>query len=399
MIGGRGGGLRYSRPIIRIAIFGITLGMAVVLTAVCVVTGFQKEIRDKVSGFGSHIQISAYDNNESYEPSPIALDQEFIPLVKNIPGITHVQAYATKAGILKANKESEGIVVKGVGPDFDPGFFRSCLEEGVIPSFEGKKENKAIVISRLTAGRMKLRLGDTVPVFFIQEQKQRVKSLVISGIYNTGMSGQFDDVLALADLGLVQDMNGWDSSMAGGFEVSVKDFAQLERLTELVNEQVGFDLRAYSIRQIYQTIFSWLDAQDINAILLIVLIILVCCINMISALLILILERTGMIGILKAVGATNISMQKIFLYNAFYLVGSGFLLGNLVGIGFCVLQQQFGFLSLDPESYFLSQVPIHLDWVFISILDAGALLFCMMMLLLPSLMVTRITPVRAIRFR
>jgi lipoprotein-releasing system permease protein len=213
------------------------------------------------------------------------------------------------------------------------------------------------------------------------------------------MSGQFDDVLLLADMRLVQNMNGWDSTLTGGFEVSVNDFNQLDALTEVVNGAIGFDLHAYSIRQIHHTIFSWLDAQDINAVLLVVLIVLVCCINMISALLILILERTGMIGILKAIGARNAFIRKIFLYNAFYLVGVGFLLGNIVGLGCCILQQKFGFLKLDPESYFLSQVPIYLDWTWIAALNLGAMGFCMLMLLLPSYLVTRITPVRAIRFR
>lgn len=396
---GKGDSIRFSRPIIRIAIFGIILGMAVVLITLCIVTGFQQEIRDKVTGFGSHIQISAYDNNESYEPSPIALDQEFIPSVKKIPGVRHVQAYATKAGILKANRESEGVVLKGVGRDFDLTFFSGCLEEGEIPSFTGSAENKGVVISRIVARRMKLSTGDTLPVFFIQDQKQRVKNIVVKGIYNTGMSGQFDDVLVLADLGLVQHMNGWDPSLTGGFEVSLSEFENVDAITEEVNALVGFDLRAYSIRQIHQTIFSWLDAQDINAVLLVVLIVLVCCINMISALLILILERTGMIGILKAIGATNWKVQKIFLYNAFYLVGTGFLIGNAVGLGFCWLQQQYGFLTLDPESYFLSAVPVRFDWAMIALLNGGAILFCMLMMLLPSLLVSRITPIRAIRFR
>ncbi|MCC7301350.1 MAG: ABC transporter permease [Bacteroidia bacterium] len=399
ILSGKAGGVRYSRPIIRIAIFGIVLGIAVVIVSLCIVTGFQKEIRDKVSGFGSHIQVSAYDNNESYEPSPISLHQEFVSEINSTPGIRHIQAYATKAGILKANMESEGVVLKGVDMQFDPSFFASCLEEGEIPVFGGKGTARQMVISRLVADRMKLSTGDTIPFFFVQDQKQRVKKLVVAGIYNTGMSGQFDDVLALSDLRLVQELNGWDSTMVGGFEIAVEHFEELDAITEWVNSAIPYDLRAYSIRQVHQTIFSWLDAQDINAVLLIALIVIVCCINMISAILILILERTGMIGILKALGATNTGIRKIFLYNAFYLTGVGFLLGNLLGVGFCALQQHYKFLSLDPESYFLSSVPIHLDWIMIALLNGGAMAFCMIMMLLPSYLVTRITPIRSIRFR
>ena len=399
ILSGKGLELRFSRPVIQVALLGIALGIAVMIITVSIVTGFQQEIRAKVIGFGSHIQISKYDNNESYEPTPISKDQDFLKTLPGEKGIGHIQHYATKAGIIKANREMEGVVLKGIGSNFNWDFFKGNLEEGEIFTVKEDVRTKDILISRILASKLKLSVHDTIPVFYIKNQKQGVKNFRIAGIYSTGMSGQFDDVVILVDLAWVQEMNGWDSTMVGGFEVSVTEFENLDALTEKVNAAIGYDLRAYNIRQIYQTIFSWLDAQDVNAVGLIVLILIICVINMASMLLILILERTNMIGILKAVGAGNWSIQKIFLINAGYLLGFGMLAGNAVAILLCFLQDRYKLITLDPESYFLSSIPVNIDITHILIVNAITIGISVFVLLLPSLLVLSISPMRAIRFR
>lgn len=398
ILSGKGSEIRFSRPIIRISILGIVLGLAVMILTVAIVTGFQGQIQEKVIGFGSHIQVSKFDNNESYEPTPIDKRQDFIQLVKAMPEVKHIQTYAIKAGIMKANNEMDGIVLKGIDENFDWSFFSQNLKEGNIFSVRTGKRTRAILVSRVLAGRLQLHVGDSVPVYFIQDQKQRVKKFGVAGIYETGLGGQFDDVMVLGDLAYVQDMNGWDTSQVGGFEITLSDFRKLERVTEEVNGVIGFDLRAFSIKEIHRTVFSWLGAQDVNAKFIVILMLGVCCINMVSALLILILERTQMIGILKSLGSSDWSIRKIFVINAGYLVGLGMLGGNLLGLGIALGQNKFGWFKLDPASYFLSAVPMNIDITHILILNAATLIICILVLIVPTYLVTRISPVRAIRF-
>jgi lipoprotein-releasing system permease protein len=391
-------GGRFSRPIVRISVIGIALGLAVMILTVSVVSGFQKEIRDKVIGFGSHIQISNFDNNESYEYTPVESDQPFVKKIGAEPGVRHVQVFAAKAGILKANDEIHGVVVKGVGADFDWSFFRNAMVEGDPFTVSDTGLSDKAVISRYIASRLHIKPGDKVPVYFIQENKQRVRKFTVCGIYETGLGQQFDEVFILADIGHIQKLNGWEKGQVAGFEVLINDFHDLGRLTEFVNGEIGYQLRAINIQMQNQQVFAWLNAQDLNAVIVIVLMLIVSSINMISALLILILERTNMIGILKALGADNWGIRKIFLYNAVYLIGKGLLWGNLIALAVCFTQKQFGIFTLDPASYFVSQVPVNINALYIVLLNAGTLVVCVLMLLLPSYIVTRITPVKAIRF-
>ena len=389
---------RFSRPIVRISVIGIALGLAVMILTVAIVTGFQKEIREKVIGFGAHIQISNFDNNESYEYSPIERKQDFLKILSTQKGIKHIQVFATKAGILKANNEIHGVVVKGVGKDFDWDFFNKNMIEGRSFTVKDQELTDKLVISKYISSRLKIKLNDSVPIYFIQENKQRARKFVVSGIYETGLGQQFDEVFVLADIAHIQKLNGWTTDQVAGFEVLINDFDKIDALTEFVNEEIGINLNARSIKEQNMQTFSWLGAQDINAVIVVLLMLLVASINMISALLILILERTNMIGILKALGSTNWSIRKVFLYNAFYLIGKGMLWGNCIALGICFIQKQFGIFKLDPESYFVSQVPMNVNIIHILSLNAGTMIICMLMLIIPSYIVTRITPVKAIRF-
>ena len=398
ILSGTGDTGRFSRPIVRISVLGISLGLAVMILTLAIVTGFQNEIRDKVIGFGSHIQISSYDNNESYEFEPINKEQKFLPTIKNKKGIRHIQEFAMKAGIMKWKTEIHGVVVKGVGKDFDWSFFQQNMKEGKPFDVKDSGITNSIVISKTSAEKLKIKLHDSVPIYFIQGQTQRIIKPEVCGIYETGMGMQFDEIFVLADIARIQKLNKWEKNQIAGFEILINDYSKMDELTQFASEEIGYELKAESIKDKNKQVFSWLGAQDINAIIVIVLMLLVAGINMISALLILILERTNMIGILKALGSTDWSVRKIFLYNAMYLIGRGMLWGNIIAITMCLLQKQTGMLTLDPTSYFLSAVPINFNLWHILFLNVGTIIICTLMLIIPSYIVTRITPVKAIRF-
>lgn len=384
----------------------IALGIAMIILTVAVVTGFQGEIRNKLIGFGSHIQITNYDTNVSDEPLPISRNQEFLTALKQHPGIKHIEVFATKNGIIKTKTENEGILLKGIDKDYDWDFIRRNLVEGSVFEVSDTGVSKSIVISKLLADKLGFHLNDKMIVYFLIKKtddaenisyEQRVRTFFVSGIYETGFE-DLDQRLALIDLRHIQKLNYWDKDQVAGFELTIKDYAKIDEMGLEVNDMVGQNYVAQTIRQIYPTVFSWLDMQDMTAVIVITLMLLVAGINMISTLLILILERTNMIGILKALGAKNTSIQKVFLYNAAYLIGKGLLWGNALAIGIALIQQQFGLFKLDAKTYYLSVIPVQLDAVTILILNAGTFLCCLIMLVVPSFIVSKITPVKAIRF-
>ena len=403
----------FSKPIVNIAILGISLGLAVMIITLAIVTGFQNEIRDKVIGFGSHIQITNYDNNESFEGTPISRKQPFLAELNKNKAIRHIQCFATKAGIIKTRGrtkdkgkaevegtagELQGVVVKGVGSDFDWDFFKKNIIEGEAFTVQDSAKSDKILISKFHAEKLKLKLNDTIIIYFIQNQQQRARKFAVCGIYSTGLGDIFDQIYVIADIGHIQKLNNWDSNSIGGFEILLNDYKKLDEATDAVNASIGYDFLAKSIKDVNRQVFSWLDAQDINAEVVVILMALVAAINMISALLILILERTSMIGTIKALGMTNWSVRKIFLYNASYLIGRGMLWGNIAGISLCLLQKQFKFISLDEATYYLSSIPINLNLAHILLLNAGTFSLCLLMLILPSYVITYITPVKAMRF-
>ncbi len=389
---------KFTKPIIRISIIAIALSLIVMIVAFSIVSGFQREIRNKVIGFGSHIQITSYDSQNTYEASPISKNQDFYPDLDTVKGIKHIQIYATKAGIIKTKEEIYGVVVKGIGSDFDWTFFNKKIVKGSSFVIDDEKRENSILLSNHIASKMKLKVGDKMFLYFIQQNGQlRPKDFIVKGIYQTGLE-QFDNLYVMADIAHIQKRNGWDKNQVGGFEVLIDNYKDLDKFGEYVYENVGYDLHSSTIKEQYQDIFMWLNMQDLNVNVILILMIIVAVINIISALLILILERTNMIGILKALGMPNWNVRKIFLYNATYLIIKGLIWGNVIGIAICLLQQQFGFLTLPEESYYVSVVPIELNFSNVLLLNVGTLVICVLMLFIPSYVITKISPVKAIRF-
>lgn len=388
---------RFSRPIVRIAVAGIAIGMAVMILSLAIMNGFQGAIREKAIGFGAHIQVMSYTTNNSLEADPVAIRKSMADSLKNYKGVRHVQSFGVKAGIIKAGDELQGVVLKGVGPDFDWDFFKSNIKSGTVFQVSDTGTTDRVLISRVIADKMKLEVGKKFRMYFIQDKAQRVRVFRVSGIYETGLEG-FDDVYVLADMKHVQSLNQWEPNESAGFEVLLYDFHDMAKLTDEIRYNLPSSLNAVNVSQSNPQIFSWLDVIDVNAVIIIGLMLFVGVINMISALFILILERTNMIGILKALGASNRMMRKIFLFNGISLILRGMLLGNIFGFGLAVLQQRTGMIKLDQESYYVPAVPIHFDWWQLLGLNGLCLAACMLALFLPTIIISNITPVKAIRF-
>ena len=388
-----------SRPAVRVAVVSIVLSIAVMIVSVAIVTGFQNEIRDKVIGFGAHIQISKFDSNQSLEAQPVEKNQTFYPSFDTVPGIRHIQVYATKAGIIKTDDQMEGVVLKGIGSDFDWSFFKNRIIEGKTFEIKDSVKSKDIIISKLLAGRLKLKTGDSIRMYFIMKDQTQPKGrkFHISGIYETGLE-EFDKIYVIGDIAQIQSLNKWTKDQVAGFEVILNDYNDLNKMSEYVYENIGYELDSKNIEQLNPQIFDWLGLQDMNVIIILTLMIIVAAINMISCLLILILERTTMIGTLKALGAKNASIRKIFLYTAANLIGKGLIWGNVIAIVLCLIQQKFGIITLPQESYYVSTVPINLNIFHLLLLNAGTLLVCMVILIIPSFIISKISPVKAIRF-
>lgn len=389
---------KFTQPIIKISIAAIALGITVMIIALSIVSGFQREIRNKVIGFGGHIQITKYDSQNTYEATPIDKNQAFYPFLDTVDGIKHIQIFATKAGIIKTDEDIYGVIVKGIGSDFDWSFFNDKLKEGSPIVIDTANPTNDIIISQTIANKMNIKLHDKMFLYFIQTDGQlRPKDFIVKGIYQSGLE-QFDNIYVITDIAHIQKRNNWSSNLIGGFEVIIDNYNDLTKLDEFVYDHIGYDLHSVTIIDKNPDIFNWLELQDINVMIIIILMVLVAVINIVSALLILILERTNMIGILKALGMPNWNVRKVFLYNALNLIIKGLVIGNIVGIGLCLLQLQFGFLKLPEESYYVSEVPIQLDLYSIIILNIGTLIVCFLMLILPSYVITKISPVKAIRF-
>ncbi len=393
----------FSRPINVIAITGIATGLAVMILAVAILTGFKKQIREKIVGFGSNIQIVNYDSNLSFETIPIHEGQDFIPKIRNIPGIKHVQVFATKAGIVKTDDNIQGVVLKGIGPDFDWSYFAANMNEGEIFRVTDTARSEKVIISKKISDMLRLKTGDSFAMHFVQDPP-RMRKFVISGIYETSLE-EFDKMYVFCDIGHIKRLNGWSDDQISGFEVFIDDFDKLDEMTDAVRNAIGYQLmqdeerfNVISIREKYPQIFDWLNFQDINVIIIIILMLTVAGFNMVSNLLILILEKTNMIGILKALGSHDTTIRGIFLYQAAFLISKGLLWGNIIGIGLAFLQLKTGIITLDPESYYIKTVPVNLQLTHIILLNAGTMAAILIMLLVPSKLISRITPVKAIRY-
>ena len=384
-------------PIIRIATGSVALGVAIMIIAIAIVSGFKSEIRDKVIGFGSHIQITNFDANSSFEPNPIETSQKFYPGIDSINGIKHIQVFATKAAIIKTENQIQGIVLKGIGSDFDWRYFKSKLTAGSTFDVSNDAKRNKILISKYLSSLLKIELGDNVFTYFIQDPP-RMRKFEVGGIYETGLE-EYDQLYALIDIGHIQKLNDWESNQVGGFEIIIDNFKDLDAIGDYVYYKViGPDLFSQTIKEANPQIFDWLQLQDMNALIIIALMILVAGINMVSALLVLIIERTYMIGILKSVGASNGTIRKVFIYVATWLIGKGIIWGNLIAISFCLIQKHFGLIKLDQASYFVKEVPIQLDLMNIGLVNLATLTTCILMLVLPSVIVAKLRPVKSLRF-
>lgn len=388
----------FSKLIVRIAILGIMLGLAVMILAVAIVKGFKSEIREKVRGFSGDIQITKLDLNASFENSPFVLSEEAMDKIRQQAEIGDVQAIATKNGIINSGYEIEGVVLKGVDKTYNWNYFNKILVSGRVIDFsDSLKSRTEILISKYTAERLKLKVGDDFLMYFI-ENSLRKRKFKIAGIYNLGVE-EVDKVFVIGDIALIRNLNNWSEAESGGYELRVKNFENLESVADKVYEDLDIELKSYTIKEYYPTIFEWLSLLDVNTQVILILMIAVAVINMISALLIMILERTNMIGILKALGSSNWDIRKIFMFNAVYLIGLGLILGNVLGIGLGLFQNHTHFFSLDQASYYISFVPVELDLKDILLLNAGTLIISLLVLLIPSMLVTRISPLKAIRFK
>lgn len=392
-----------SNSVISIAIIGIALGMAVMILSIAIVTGFKEQVRKKVTGFGGHILITNYDTNNSYETAPITKAQSFYPDIENIDGIQHIQLFATKAGIIKTKTDIQGVVLKGVGQDYDWRFFEENMVEG--SSFRVQQGNKtdSVIISRYLASMLRLKNGDYLYMYFVSEPLKR-KRFVISGIYSTDLQ-EFDKLFIIADIAHVQRLNDWSDDQISGFEIIINDFDKLDEMTDIVNSRVGTiyeegkeQLSVKNIRDNFSQIFEWLELTNTNVWVILVIMIIVGTINMVSGLLVIILERTSMIGLLKAMGAKNFSISKVFLYHGAFLIGKGLLLGNFIGLGLGALQYYFNLVKLDPATYYIDSVPINFKLWHILALNFSTLFITTLVLILPSLFIAFIRPAKAIKF-
>ncbi|GGZ47718.1 ABC transporter permease [Mesonia mobilis] len=390
-----------SAPIIKIAVTAIAVGVIMMLIAVATGVGLEQKIRDKIAAFNGHIIINNLNNNNSQETQkPISTDQDFYPEFTTVEGIDHIQGVATKYGIIRTETDFEGIIVKGVSTDYRWDYLQEYLIEGKLPTYEKQGYSTQILISEYLSKRLQFTIGDKVIVYFMNEENRdrpRLVAFEVSGIFNSGFQ-EFDETFLIADLNQLRRLNKWDDNEVGNFEVFVDDFRQIDQKGGEVYANIDSFLDAKTIRQAFPSIFEWVSLFDFNIALIIGIMIIVSGINMITALLVLILERTQMIGMLKAVGSTDWSIRKIFLYNAAYLIIKGLIYGNIIGLCILMLQKYFKIIPLNPETYYVTEAPVYLSWDYILLINLGTLALCMAMLLIPSYIITKITPAKSIRF-
>ncbi len=389
-----------SAPIIKIGIAAIAVGMVVMMVAIATGIGLQQKIRDKVVAFNGHVNITYYDSNNSQESVfPISKNQEFYPEFKSVEGISHIQVVATKFGVIRTETDFEGAILKGVGADYNWSYFKDFLVEGKLPDYNGKR-NEEVLISKYLANRLQFKLGDKFQMIFKKEDPNKLPNIItytITGIYNSGFQ-DFDATYLIGDIRHLQRINKWKEDEIGGFEVFINDYSELQRKGIEIYQNTPSTLNTQTIADKYYSILEWIKIFDKNIYGIIGIMILVAGINMITALLVLILERTQMIGVLKALGSNNFSIRKLFIYNASYLIFLGLLWGNILGLGLLFAQKYFKLIELPVETYYVTEAPVFISLSYIVALNIGTLILCLLMLLVPSYIITKISPVKAIRF-
>ena len=398
------GGREVSKPAVRIAMLGIAIGLAIMIVSIAVVIGFKHQVRDKVVGIGSEIVISNFEAQNTYETSPIVANDSLFAQLQTLEGVRHLQRYSTKPGMIMTDTDFEGMVLKGISTEYDLSFIKRHLIEGEIPLFTDTVASQQVLISQTNALKLKLKVGDKIYTYFVDDDHIRARRLTIAGIYQTNFT-TYDDLFLISDLYTVNRLNNWKADQVSGVEIQVKDYDKLEDVRELVHEKVDVQTDKYggiyftqSIEDLHPEIFAWLGLLDMNVWVILILMIGVAGFTMISGLLIIILERTNMIGVLKALGANNWSIRKIFLNFSMFLIGRGMLIGNVIGLLLCFLQYQFHIIKLDPSTYYVSYVPIEMNWGIFILLNVCTFIVSVLMLIGPSYLIAHIHPAKSIRF-
>lgn len=394
---------KVSRPAITIATIGVAIGLTVMLITVSVVLGFKHTIRDKVIGFGSHIQVTNFLNLQSTDPYPLCIDDSLVAAMKRVTGIKHVERYAIAQGILKTDDDFLGISFKGIAADYNLDFIKKNLVEGDIPKFSDEASHNKVLLSKMTADKLKLHAGDKVYAYFLSNNDVRARKFTVGGVFETNLKA-FDSSLCFTDLYTTVKLNNWEPNQCTGAEILVDDFSQLDQISlafakriNRTSDSEGNTLTSQTITESYPGIFSWLDLLDINVWIILGLMVCVAGFTMISGLLIIILERTSMIGVLKALGATNTTVRHVFLWFAVFIIGRGLILGNVIGIGLVLLQKYTGIVQLDATNYYVSTAPVEIDLLIFALLNVATLVACFFVLIAPSFLVSHIRPARSMR--
>ena len=400
----REGGKEVSRPAVLIARWGIAIGLAVMIVSVAVVIGFKHEVRNRVVGIGSNISITNFDAQKSYETMPIAAGDSLMQVLHATPGVGHAQRYSTKPGMIMTDENFLGMVLKGVSQEYDWSFLKQHMQEGEIPAFSDSASTNRTLISRTIANKLHLKLGDKLYTYFVSGEKVRARRLEVAGIYQTNFTA-YDNLFLLTDLHTVNRLNAWQQDQVSGIEVEVVDYDRLEDVKDtlrvrldLVKDKYGGTYYTQSVEELNPQIFAWLSLLDMNVWVILVLMTGVAGFTMISGLLIIILERTNMIGILKALGADNLAIRKVFLSFSVFLIGRGMFWGNVIGLGFVAIQSAFHPFKLDPATYYVDRVPVEFNLWWWVLLNVCTLLVSVLMLVGPSYLIAHIHPAKSIRF-
>lgn len=395
---------KVSRPAIHIAVAGVAIGLAVMIISVCVVLGFKHTIRDKVIGFGSHIQVADFMTLQQMNQYPVVMNDSMIQVIKKAPGVKHVQRFAMKEGILKTDEDFLGVGFKGVGPEWDSTFIHENMVEGSIPKFDDQTSHNKILISKLMADKLRLKAGQRIFAYFIDHNGVRTRRFTISGIYQTNLK-KYDEVMVYADLYTVVKLNGWEEDQASGAELTVNDFNQLQTTEDYIIKNINRTVDQYgetyssaTIKELNPQIFQWLNLMDLNVWVILGLMLAVAGVTMISGLLIIILERTSMIGVMKALGARNKTIRHTFLWFAAFIIGKGLLYGNILAFAILLIQKYTGLVKLDAQTYYVSTVPVEFNWIYIIALNVATLLISVFILVAPSYLISHIHPAKSMRY-
>ncbi len=399
-----GGRRQVSRPAIRIATTGVAIGLAVMIVSVCVVMGFKHTIRDKITGFGSHFVVADFMTLQGNMQQPISMNDSMVKRLKGIDGISHVQRYAYKQGVLKTDNDFMGVMLKGVGADFDTTFLKDNLIEGIIPTFSDTKSSNRLAISKIMANRLKLKVGDKIFAYFVNGDDIRTRRFTIAAIYQTNMK-RLDEAICFTDIYTTIRLNGWENDQVSGAEITLSDLSKEQAVEQQLIDRIdrtsdpyGATYSSISIKKLYPQIFAWIELLDINVWIILALMMAVAGITMISGLLIIILERTNMIGVMKALGARNKTIRHTFLWFAVFIIGKGLFIGNILALTLCIIQKCTGIVKLDPTNYYVSEVPLEINPLWILLLNAGTLIISVIVLIAPGYLVSHIHPAKSIRF-